>query len=210
MKPHESIYAGTFMFTLGYLGRESGLKLPPPIELPLAGDDPIDLAGIVRSWRGRTFIVEFAPDERRVRDCFRAPGRRELLELLQSADGGWLRRLSRRGHFIGYWMSDRRVAGLVLARYFEIADSDLQQGSHLGMAAFFEGVITNRIAGLTPEEFTTYVAEVASHTDREPANRDRLDTPTSLVINFDAAPGAMRFVMLDLHRDTRAASWKHS
>jgi hypothetical protein len=204
MEPFESIYLGSFIFTLGYLARAAGFELRQQTAGVLCRGSGDQLIGdTIHRWGGRNFIIEFRRCEERVRDEFRQPHRRKLLEFLSSPEGAALRRSSRRGHFIAYGMTDRKIGGLVFMRYFEATDHPSQMGSHLGLAPFFEGVVTNHNAGLAPDEFKEYLGGLSRICasilpgDADASERSLL---SSTILNYDPASKSMKFAVVDLMR----------
>ena len=203
METFESIYVGSFIFTLGYLAKAAGLDLSQQVAGALCRDNGDQLvADIVSAWQGRNFIIEFRRNEERVRHEFHRPYKRALLDVLNSVEGVALRRSSRRGHFIAYGMAARKIGGLVFMRYFEATDTPTQTGSHVGLAPFFDGVITNRNAGLDAHEFRLYVGQttrICRSATAEECDGGVVTLP-ALILNYDPAAKSMKFAFADLMR----------
>lgn len=201
MEPYESVYAGQFMFMLGYLSAARGLA-PAGNSVALLAQNPGDkiVGDVVASWGGVTSIIEFKRREDTVRSEFRKPAKKALLDEL---NGGKLARsleVSRRGHFLAFGrLLSEGSADVYVLPYADIKDSSKQDGDPWSMQNFLDRILAGKV-GLDRTDFGRYVSFLKAFHANGAAKSSAPQTISSLIVNVDPASRRLTFMVVDLLR----------
>jgi hypothetical protein len=198
MDPYESIYAGQFVFMLGYLCAAHKLTPDGNSVLLLAQNRGDEVIGdLVASWHGLSFIVEFKRSENTVRTEFDKPAKELLLQHLHDKTSAQAVIDSRRGHFLAFGAVVGRSADMHVLPYADIEDSPKQRGSSMPISNLLDRILRGQV-GLEPPAFHRYVSAVkALHSAAAPA-RPTSGPWSSLLVNYDATTKRFTFVVVDL------------
>jgi hypothetical protein len=146
MEPYESIYAGQFVFMLGYLCAAHQLT-PDGNSVSLLAQNHGDevIGDLVGSWHGLSFIVEFKRRENTVRTEFGKPAKKLLWEHLH--DKKYVEALldSRRGHFMAFGAIVGRSAGMRVLPYADIEDSPRQSGPSTPISDLLDRIVRGQV-----------------------------------------------------------------
>jgi hypothetical protein len=204
MEPYESIYAGAFIFALGYHAGGRRLELRDHSVSLLAQNRGDEILGdVVSAWKGRTAILEFKRYERTVRSEFVKPGKRLLLERLAatSPESAALKALSGKGHFVGFGEVAGSKAEILIMPYRQVVNSPRQSSGRVKVDQFLH-LLTKGAIGFSGSEFAEYAAVLKGcHQPAAGAQGGGGDfTISSLLLNYDPESRQLTFVVVDLLR----------
>jgi hypothetical protein len=222
-QPYESVYAGNFIFTLGYFAGREDLKLEAHEDRNLEGDKERKLEGhcaslfnqnaadkligdVVCKWGGRDFIIEFKRNEEKVMTEFEKPHKEYVLQILnqQNPEAEAIRAFSRKGHFVGFGVpGGDRWSDMAFIPYLDIVDEAVQPGERILTNEFLD-YMRRPDSGLTPEQFEAYTKGLVACWKRVSAaaaaggSARAPVTISALVMNYDAASKRFRYLQVDL------------
>jgi hypothetical protein len=214
--PFESVYAGYFIFKLGFI---SGQRIDPTEDRPgvdcsgqsisLFAQNPGDqlIGDLVYGTRGHKTIIEFKRNEASVRSEFAKEPKAQLLRSLQSAEQNGLREFTDRGHFVVYGQANRDMANMAAMPYSRIVDGPRQPYSRWKLDEFLPKIMKPGF-GFNDDEFKSYVGFLRSlHGASKLAGAAAVAgggaalghwALSALVMNYDNATKQLTVFMVDL------------
>jgi hypothetical protein len=198
MEPYESIYAGQFVFMLGYLCAAHKLT-PDGNSVSLLAQNRGDevIGDLVASWHGLTSIVEFKRRENTVRTEFRKPAKKLLWEHLHDKKFEPMLADSRRCHFLAFGAVAEGSADMRVLPYADIADSATQSLPSMAISELLDRILRGQV-GLERAAFHQYVSRVKARHDAAAPGRPASGPLSALLINYDSAKKRFTFLVEDL------------